>query len=83
VESVVAELLLDGETEQLADLAERVEQLADQAQNDQMNSDDEPLGSAGVSDGTNTTSLHAVTSVDANIIALASSRSTKEEWSSI
>ncbi|ACC69439.1 helicase HerA-like domain-containing protein [Paraburkholderia phymatum] len=83
VESVVAQLLLDGGAEQLADLAERVEQLADQAQNDQINSDDEPLGSADVSDGTNATSFQAVTSVDANIIALSSSRSTNEDWGGV
>jgi hypothetical protein len=83
VESVVAELLLDGATDQLADLAERVEQLTDQAQNDQMNSDDEPLISTSISDSTGTDSIQAVTGIDANLISLTNSRSTADGWGGV
>jgi hypothetical protein len=43
VESLVAELLLDGGEEKLADLAEQISVLTDQAENNQTVGDDEPL----------------------------------------
>jgi hypothetical protein len=84
VESVVAELLLDGGIEQLADLAERVEQLTDHAENNQTSGDDEPLGIGSESlDGSVAALTQAVTSVDADVIALAKSRSTTAEWGGV
>jgi hypothetical protein len=84
VESVVAQLLLDGEKEQLADLAERVEQLVDLAENDQSSSDDEPLMPTNVVASTDVTATaHPVTSVSASVIALAKSRSTPTEWGGV
>ena len=84
VESVVAELLLDGGSEQLADLAECVEQLADQAENDQTSSDDEPLVTADVAAGGGATStVQPVTTVSSDVIALAKSRSTFTDWGGV
>ncbi|MGP8441617.1 ATP-binding protein [Burkholderia vietnamiensis] len=83
VESVVAELLLDGGTEQLADLAERVEQLADQAENDQTSGDDEPLMTPDVAGGGATSAVQPVTNVSSEVIALAKSRSTSTEWGGV
>ena len=83
VESVVAELLLDGGVDQLADLAEQVEQLTDQAENDQSSGDDEPLTSSNSIEGAGLRLAQPVTSVDANVIALAKSRSTSTEWGGV
>lgn len=83
VESVVAELLLDGGTEQLADLAERVEQLTDHAENEQITGEDEPLTVTDTADGTGSTTPQAVTSVNADILALVRSRSTSTEWGGV
>lgn len=84
VESVVAELLLDGGAEQLADLAERVEQLADQAENDQTSGDHEPLMPPdNVGGGNSTSAAQPVTNVSSEVIALAKSRSTEAEWGGV
>lgn len=83
VESVVAELLLDGGTEQLADLAERVEQLADQAENDQTSGDDELLVTSDTIGGGGVGAVQPVTSVSSEVIALAKSRSTATEWGGV
>ncbi|WP_227243266.1 ATP-binding protein [Paraburkholderia caribensis] len=80
----MAELLLDGGTDQLADLAERVGQLADQAQNDQMSGDDEPLMTSDVAAGDGATSaVQPVTQISSEVIALAKSRSTSTEWGGV
>jgi Helicase HerA, central domain len=84
VESRVADLLLDGGAgEQLADIAERVSIVAGQAEGNQSVSDDEPLaggeGSTEESPGVN----QPVVSVNANVIALARSRSTVTEWGGV
>lgn len=83
VESVVAELLLDGNSEQLADLAEGVQQLTNQAENEQITGESEPLTTAEVADGTSGATAQAVTSVNANLIALVKSRSTSAEWGGV
>ncbi|MCW5631861.1 MAG: DUF853 family protein [Rubrivivax sp.] len=81
VESLVAELLLEGEHERLKDLAESVHQLADQAEDEQLSGDAEPL----VTGGSDSTSGDAVPVVDvkAPVIALAKSRSTESEWGGV
>lgn len=84
VESVVAGMLLDGDSEELADLAERVEQLADQAENEQSNGDDEALVTPDAAGGEGPTApVQPVTSVSAEVIALAKSRSTATEWGGV
>lgn len=84
VEARVADLLLDGDRiEQLADIAERVSIVADQAENSQSISDDEPLaGGEGTSDQAPAAN-EPVVSVNANVIALARSRSTATEWGGV
>lgn len=84
VEARVADLLLDGDRgEQLADIAERVSIVAGQAENSQSISDDEPLaGGEGTSDQAPAAN-EPVVSVNANVIALARSRSTAAEWGGV
>lgn len=81
VESHVADLLLTGDaSEQLADMAERVSIVAGQAESSQSVSDDEPItGGDATSDGQSSAN-QPVVSVNANVIALARSRSTATEW---
>lgn len=83
VESLVAELLLDGGDEKLADLAEQVSVLTDQAENNQTVGEDEPLGSSEGGGGDTATPLLPVTNVNANVIGLAKSRSTPSEWGGV
>ena len=84
VEARVADLLLDGDRgEQLADIAERVSIVAGQAENNQSVSDDEPLaGGEGTTDHAPSAN-EPVVSVNANVIALARSRSTPNEWGGV
>lgn len=83
VESLVAELLLDGGDDKLADLAEQVSVLTDQAENNQTVGDDEPLGTSDTGGVESTPSALPVTSVNANVIGLAKSRSTSSEWGGV
>ncbi len=83
VESIVAELLLSGGTEELADLAEQISVLTDQSENNQTVGEDEPLGGGESGKGAGTASAQPVTSVNANVIALAKSRSTHTEWGGV
>ena len=83
VESAVAELLLEGNVEGLADLAERFEQLTDQVENEQTAGEDEPLiAPIGGEDGSGA-GPQVITSVNADIIALVKSRSTTGEWGGV
>jgi len=83
VESMVAELLLDGGAEKLADLAEQISVLTDQSENNQFTGDDEPLGGTDFPSGEGPIGSQPVTSVNANVIALAKSRSTTGEWGGV
>ncbi len=83
VESLVAELLLDGGEEKLADLAEQISVLTDQAENNQTVGDDEPLGTNDTGGGDSSPAALPVTSVNANVIGLAKSRSTTSEWGGV
>ncbi|MBN8751339.1 MAG: ATP-binding protein [Variovorax sp.] len=83
VESVVAELLLDGGNEKLSDLAEQVSVLAEQAENDQTVGEDEPLGGVDGKSDDGALPVQTVTSVNANVIALVKSRSTHAEWGGV
>lgn len=83
VESKVAELLLDGDKEALADVAEAVAQTAQAAESEQSQGEDEPLtygdgrtdGSAG--------NENIVATARADVIALCKSRSTPTEWGGV
>ena len=84
VEARVAELLLEGTAAagDLADIAEKVSILTEQAENDQSVSDDEPLR-GGDSSEEATAAVQPVASVNANVIALVRSRSTVTEWGGV
>lgn len=83
VESVVAELLLDGGEEKLADLAEQVSVLTEHAESEQTVGDDEPLGGVEGKGDDGALLTQTVTSVNANVIALVKSRSTHSEWGGV
>ncbi|MBJ2160262.1 ATP-binding protein [Variovorax sp. IB41] len=83
VESVVAELLLDGGEERLADIAEQVSVLTEQAENEQTVGEDEPLGGVEGKGNDGTLLTQTVTSVNANVIALVKSRSTHSDWGGV
>jgi hypothetical protein len=83
VESKVAELLLEGKHEALADIAEAVAQHAQAAENDQILGDEESLTYSDGS-GIKSQSVENIVAVArADVIALAKSRSTKTEWGGI
>lgn len=81
VESLVAEFLLENQKEKLKDLAEAVQQLSDQAEDEQISGDSEPLvipgGDCGSGDAV------PVVDVKSQIILLAKSRSTETEWGGV
>lgn len=85
VEARVAGLLLEGGAgEQLSDIAERVSIIAGQAENNQSVSDDEPLvGGEGTATDEVPGANQPVVNVNANVIALARSRSTPAEWGGV
>lgn len=85
VEARVAGLLLEGgASEQLADIAERVSIVAGQAESNQSVSDDEPLvGGEGTATEDAPLANQPVVNVNANVIALARSRSTPNEWGGV
>lgn len=85
VESRVADLLLEGDSgEELADIAERVSIVAGQAENNQSVSEDEPLaGGEGTVSASQSGGQQSVVSVNANVMALAKSRSTETEWGGV
>lgn len=85
VEARVAGLLLEGGAgEQLADIAERVSIIAGQAENNQSVGDDEPLvGGDGTATDDAPVANQPVVNVNANVIALARSRSTSAEWGGV
>jgi hypothetical protein len=80
VESLVAECLLEGKKEKLKDLAEAVHQLADQAEDEQLSGDSEPLVMRGGDGGGDAV---AVVDVKSPIILLVKSRSTDSEWGGV
>lgn len=83
VESAVAELILDGNSEELADLAERFEQLTDQVENEQTPGEDEPLLTPKSDEPGSIAGPQVITSVNADVIALVKSRSTTAEWGGV
>ncbi|MBL8421172.1 MAG: DUF853 family protein [Dechloromonas sp.] len=83
VESKVAELLLDGKQEDLADIAEAVAQHAQAAENDQAMGDEESLTYSDGSGAKNQGVDNIVATARADVIALSKSRSTTTEWGGI
>jgi hypothetical protein len=83
VESVVAELLLDGGTERLGDIAEQVSVLTDQAENNQTTGEEEPLSPNENANSDGTTATVTVAGVNSNVIALVKSRSSANEWGGV
>lgn len=83
VESKVAELLLDGKSEALSDVAESISQTAHAAENEQSQGEDEPLTyGSGKSDSSSVTE-NIVTTARADLISLCKSRSTSAEWGGV
>ncbi len=83
VESKVAELLLNGDQEALADVAEAVAQTTQAVENDQSQGEDEPLTYGdSKADGT-TPNENIVASARSDVIALCKSRSTPTEWGGV
>lgn len=79
VESKVAELLLEGDEEGLSDLAEAIKQKVQAAEEEQSQSDEEPLTFGGK----DSASESVVATARADIIALSRSRSTLDEWGGV
>lgn len=83
VESKVAELLLNGDQNALADVAEAVAQTTQAVENDQSQGEDEPLTYGdNKADGT-TPNENIVASARSDVIALCKSRSTSTEWGGV
>lgn len=83
VESKVAELLLDGDLEALADVAEAVAQTTQAAESEQSQGEDEPL-TYGDGKGNGTAgNENIVATARADVIALCKSRSTATEWGGV
>lgn len=83
VESKVAELLLNGDQNALADVAEAVAQTTQAVENDQSQGEDEPLTYGdNKADGTNPNE-NIVASARSDVIALCKSRSTSTEWGGV
>jgi hypothetical protein len=80
VESKVAELLLDGKSEDLSDIAESVAQRVHAAENDQDDDVITPPSSAG-NKGENAENIIAIARAD--VIALSKSRSTATHWGGV
>ena len=81
VESVAAELLLEGKKEQLKDLADAVQQVTDQAEDEQLPGDSETLVGSGTNGDTG--APLPVVDVSSSVILLAKSRSTDLEWGGV
>lgn len=81
VESLVAEMLLEGKKDKLKDLADAVHQLTDQAEDEQLSSDAEPLGVP--TDPSASSEAIPVVDVRSNVISLVKSRSTPTEWGGV
>ena len=81
VESLVAEMLLEGKKDKLKDLADAVHQLTDQAEDEQLSSDSEPLGVP--TDPSTSGEAIPVVDVRSSVISLVKSRSTAAEWGGV
>ncbi|MGE2214222.1 ATP-binding protein [Pseudomonas aeruginosa] len=82
VESKVAELLLDGNSNLLSDIAESISQAVQAAENEQSQSEEEPLtyGGSGLNSGG---SENVVATARADVISLCKSRSTVTDWGGV
>ena len=80
VESLVAKCLLEGIKGKLRDLAEGVQQLVDQAEDEEHSGDSEPLVMTGGDGGGE---VVAVVDVKSSIILLVKSRSTESDWGAV